>query len=98
MIRSPTVTAYRYDPVKEAQLPPDRRCTFADIIRAIEAGGLLRVLPNPGYPGQQIAEVVVVDYVYRVPFRANADGTEWELITLYPSRRATAAWRQRSAR
>ena len=92
------MTAYRYDPAKEAQLPPNRRCTFADIIRAIEAGGLLRTRPNRRYPGQQIAEVLVVDYVYEVPFRANADGTEWELITLYPSRRATAAWRQRSVR
>jgi hypothetical protein len=92
------VTAYRYDPLKEAQLPPDRRCTFEAIIQAIEAGGLLRVVPNRRYPGQQIAEVLVGSYVYWVPLRANADDTVWEPITLFPNRRATKAWRTRSAR
>jgi hypothetical protein len=56
------------------------------------------VLANPRYPWQQGAEVLVADYVYRVPFRPEADGTVWELITLYPSRRATRAWRTRGSR
>jgi aspartate/methionine/tyrosine aminotransferase len=92
------VTAYRYDPTKDAWLQRHRRCGFETIIQAIATGGLLQVVPNPGYPGQQVAEVMVGGYVYRVPFRPEADGTVWKLITLYPSRRATTAWRQRSER
>lgn len=90
--------AYRYDPAKDAWLQRHRRVGFEAIIQAIAADGLLQVLPNRGYPGQQVAEVLVGGYVYRVPFWPEADGTVWELITLYPSRRATRAWRQRSER
>ncbi|MGH7331605.1 MAG: toxin [Candidatus Rokuibacteriota bacterium] len=86
---------YRYDARKDAWLRRERGRGFETIIRAIEAGGLLRVLPNPSYPGQAIAEVLVAGYVYRVPFRSVAGGTRWELITLYPDRRATRAWRTR---
>jgi len=92
------VTAYRYDPRKDAWLQRHRRVGFEAILQAIAAGGLLQVLPNRRYPGQLLAEVLVGGYVYRVPFREQADGTVWELITLYPSRRATRAWRKRSAR
>lgn len=86
---------YRFEEGKDAWLRREGRIGFAAVIQAIEAGGLLRILPNRRYPGQLIAEVLVVDYVYRVPFRPHADGSLWELITLYPSRRATRAWRTR---
>ena len=86
---------YRFEDGKDAWLQREGRIGFAAVIQAIEAGGLLGILPNPRYPGQQIAAVVVDDHVYHVPFRPQANGTVWELITLYPSRRATRAWRTR---
>jgi hypothetical protein len=89
---------YRFEPRKDARLRATRGRGFVEIIALIEAGHLLEVVPHPHperYPGQSIAEVLVDDYVYRVPFRPNADGTVWELITLFPNRRATRAWRTR---
>jgi len=86
---------YRFEEGKDAWLQREGRIGFSAVIQAIEAGGLLRILPNRRYPGQLIAEVLVGDYVYRVPFRPTADGALWELITLFPSRRATRAWRTR---
>lgn len=88
---------FRWDLAEDARLRREYGIGFEEIIRRMETADLLRIVPNPRYPGQEVAEVLVGDYVYRVPMQPEAEGTV-RLITLYPSRRATRAWRQRSDR
>lgn len=85
---------FRWDFAKDARLREAYGIGFEEIARRMETADLLRVLPNPRYPGQQVAEVLVGNYVYRVPMQPEATGTV-RLITFYPSRRATRAWRTR---
>ena len=82
---------YRFEPRKDALLRATRGCGFVEIIKLIEAGHLLEVVPHPNpwrYPGQAIALVDVEGYVYQVPF-VPVDATTWHLRTIYKSRKAT---------
>lgn len=81
---------FRWGPEKNDQLHLERGGTFEQMVVAIEAGGLLDVLPHPNpakYPNQRILVVSCEGYVYLVPFVEQADHRF--LKTVIPSRKAT---------
>lgn len=81
---------FRWGPEKNDQLRLERGVTFEQMVVAIEAGGLLDVLPHPNpakYPNQRILVVSCEGYVYLVPFVEQADHRF--LKTVIPSRKAT---------
>lgn len=81
---------FRWGPEKNDQLHLERGVTFEQMVVAIEAGGLLDVLPHPNpakYPNQRILVVSCEGYVYLVPFVEQADHRF--LKTVIPSRKAT---------
>jgi len=81
---------FDWDSSKNESLKREREIGFEDIVIAIEEGRLLDVLAhhNPQrYPNQRIFVVVVLEYVYLVPFIEEADRIF--LKTIIPSRKAT---------
>jgi len=75
---------------KNQQLQRDRGISFAEIVTAIEAGGLLDELVHPNqtrYPRQRLLVVALSGYAYVVPCVVQED--EYFLKTLYASRKAT---------
>ena len=75
---------------KNTQLRNERDISFEDIIVAMDGGGLLDVLEHPNikrYPTQRIFVVLVLEYVYLVPFVE--DDEKVFLKTIIPSRKAT---------
>ena len=68
----------------------ERGVSFEDITVAVEAGGLLGIVPhqNPTkYPRQKIMVVEVAGYAFLVPFIEEED--HFFLKTIIPSRKAT---------
>ena len=64
--------------------------SFEDITVAVEAGGLLEIVPHPNsskYPRQKIMVVEVAGYAFLVPFVEVED--HFFLKTIIPSRKAT---------
>ena len=64
--------------------------SFEEITVAVEAGGLLEIVPhqNPAkYPRQKIMVVEVAGYAFLVPFIEEED--HYFLKTIIPSRKAT---------
>ena len=64
--------------------------SFEEITVAVEAGGLLEIVPhqNPAkYPRQKIMVVKVAGYAFLVPFIEEED--HYFLKTIIPSRKAT---------
>jgi uncharacterized DUF497 family protein len=81
---------FRWPPDKNARLSQERGVSFEDITVAVEAGGLLEIVPhqNPKrYPRQKIMVVEVAGYAYLVPFLEEAD--HFFLKTIIPSHKAT---------
>ena len=84
------VKHFNWDPDKNERLKRERGISFEEIVFHIEHGDEVDIVDHPNqerYPGQKISVVVVVDYVYLVPF-IDAD-TEVFLKTIIPSRAAT---------
>jgi hypothetical protein len=81
---------FRWPAYKNELLKAERGVSFEEITVAIEAGGLLDVVPHPNpkqYPRQKIMVVEVFGYAYLVPFVEEED--HFFLKTIIPSRRAT---------
>jgi uncharacterized DUF497 family protein len=81
---------FRWPPDKNGLLLLERGVSFEDITVAVEAGGLLEILPhqNPRkYPRQKIMVVEVTGYAFLVPFVEEDD--HFFLKTIIPSRKAT---------
>ena len=81
---------FRWAPDKNAMLEEDRGVSFEEITVAIEAGGLLEIVPHPHpgkYPRQKIMVVEFAGYAYLVPFVEEDD--HFFLKTVIPSRKAT---------
>ncbi len=83
-----------WNPQKNELLKKERGVSFEEVVVRIAAGELVRIYLHPNqerYPGQKIAEVLVDDYVYLVPFVE----TEAEIFlkTIIPSRKATKSLR-----
>ncbi|MDH3601819.1 MAG: BrnT family toxin [Candidatus Tectomicrobia bacterium] len=79
-----------WNPDKNATLQRDRGISFEEIVAVIEAGGLVANQPHPNrdqYPHQRVLIVAIHNYAYVVP--CVVTGEVYELITLFPSRKAT---------
>ena len=80
---------FRWPTDKNDLLRQERGISFEEITVAIEAGGLLEVVPHPKpskYPRQKIMVVDVAGYAYLVPFVEEED--HFFLRTIIPSRKA----------
>jgi hypothetical protein len=83
-----TMKPYTWRPEKDAELQSRGRPSFAQIVAAIQAGGLRDTLPTHRpdvYGGQQRFIVEWDGDIYVVPFRETA--TEMHLITVHADRR-----------
>ena len=81
---------FRWPPDKNETLKEERGVSFEDITVAVEAGGLLQIVPHPNptkYPRQKIMVVAVAGYAHLVPFIEEVD--HFFLKTIIPSRKAT---------
>jgi len=81
---------FRWPQEKNELLKAARGISFEEITVAVEAGGLLDVVPHPNpkrYPRQKIMVVEVFGYAYLVPFIEEQD--HFFLKTIIPSRKAT---------
>jgi uncharacterized DUF497 family protein len=81
---------FRWPPEKNELLKQERSVSFEEITVAVEAGGLLEVVPHPNqakYPRQKIMVVEVAGYAFLVPFVEEVD--HYFLKTIIPSRKAT---------
>jgi len=81
---------FRWPPDKNDLLKAERGISFEEITVAVEAGGLLEVVPHPNtkkYPRQKVMVVEVTGYAYLVPFVE--EGDHFFLKTIIPSRKAT---------
>ena len=82
--------SFRWSPGKNDLLKQERGVSFEDITVAVEAGGLLEIVPhqNPTkYPRQKIMVVGVAGYAFLAPFVEEED--HFFLKTIIPSRKAT---------
>ena len=82
--------SFRWPPDKNGLLKQERGVSFEDITVAVEAGGLLEIVPhqNPTkYPRQKIMVVEVAGYAFLVPFAEEED--HFFLKTIISSRKAT---------
>ena len=82
--------SFRWLPDKNDLLKQERGVSFEDITVAVEAGGLLEIVPhqNPTkYPRQKIMVVGVAGYAFLAPFVEEED--HFFLKTIIPSRKAT---------
>ena len=68
----------------------EREIGFAEVVVAIESGGLLEIIETPNqekHPGQKMFVVNINNYVYLVPFAE--DNEKYFLKTIFPSRKMT---------
>ena len=62
---------FRWSHEKNEILKMERSVSFEEIVLAVEADGLIDVLPHPNaekYPNQSVLVVTFDDYVYLVPY------------------------------
>ena len=78
------------DPNKQSL--KDRGLTFEMILEAIEAGGLLDVLPDAAHPGQVVLAVRLDGYVHAVACEYR--GQDLRIITAFPSRKLNKIYKQ----
>ena len=86
---------YEWNPEKNEILKNERDISFEQIIFHLMKGDVWRIGDHPDqekYPGQKIYFIIIVDYIYLVPFIEN--GEEIFLKTIIPSRKATRDYRQ----
>lgn len=75
---------------KNKLLKLERDVSFEEVLVAIEAGGLIKVINHPNkerYPNQKIFVVNINNYAYLIPFVE--DKEKVFLKTIIPSRKAT---------
>ena len=88
--------SFRWNIEKNELLKFERGISFEAVVVALETGGLLDLLDHPNpvkYPKQRILLVVIMNYVYLVPFIEEED--HYFLKTMIPSRKATRAYFQK---
>jgi uncharacterized DUF497 family protein len=81
---------FRWNWEKNQTLKEERGVSFEAMVVAVEAGGILDILPHPNpaqYPRQRVLVVALDDYAYLVPFVEEDD--YFFLKTVIPSRKAT---------
>lgn len=72
---------------KNELLKTERGISFEEIALLIEAGNILGIEENPGYPNQKLYILEIDNYAYIVPFVENEN--EIFLKTAFPSRKYT---------
>ncbi len=77
------------DPNKQSL--KDRGLTFEMILEAIDAGGLLDVLPDKRDPARVVLAVEIAGYMHAVPCEFR--GRDLRMITAFPSRKLQKAYR-----
>ena len=86
---------FDWDSAKNEILKDTRQTSFETIVVLLGRGDVWKNAEHPDqvrYPGQRLFFVVINDYVYVVPYEIR-DAVFW-LITIIPSRRATAEYRK----
>jgi hypothetical protein len=86
---------FDWDSAKNEILKDTRQTSFETIVVHLGRGDVWKNAEHPDqvrYPGQWLFFVVINDYVYVVPYEIR-DAVFW-LITIIPSRRATAEYRK----
>jgi uncharacterized DUF497 family protein len=81
---------FRWSSDKNKLLKQERGVCFEEITVAVEAGGLLELVPHPNpakYPRQKIMVVELAGYAFLVPFVEQDD--HFFLKAIIPSRKAT---------
>ena len=84
-----------WDEAKNALLKRLRGISFEEIVEALAQGGPLWIKDHPrprDYPGQRILAVLITGYVFMVPYEETDEKITFK--TIYPSRRATEAYRR----
>jgi hypothetical protein len=76
-----------WSPEKNELLKTEREISFEEIALLIEAGNILGIEENPGYPNQKIYILEIDNYAYIVPFVESEN--EIFLKTAFPSRKYT---------
>lgn len=76
-----------WSPEKNELLKAEREISFEEIALLIEAGNILGIEENPGYPNQKIYILEIDNYAYIVPFVESEN--EIFLKTAFPSRKYT---------
>lgn len=82
---------FRWSEEKNRSLQEQRGIGFAQIVVAVEAGGLLDDYPHPHpskYPNQWVMVVAYMNYAHLVPYVVDDEGQVF-LKTVIPSRKAT---------
>jgi uncharacterized DUF497 family protein len=85
---------FDFSPEKNHQLIKERGISFEEVIKAIEEGALLDILPHPKpekYPNQALFVININDYVYLVPFVRKDENTLF-LKTIFPHRKYTKCY------
>ncbi len=85
------MTIYRWSDDKNREVEATRSVTFAQIVTAIESGGVLNDHPHPNrekYPNQWMMVVAYKGYAYLVPYVIEDEDRVF-LKTIIPSRKAT---------
>ena len=85
---------YSWNEIKDQWLKKNRGIGFKDIVVTIENGGLLDIVPhhNPTkYPKQQIAIILIENYIWMVPFVLESPTTLF-LKTAFPHKKATTKY------
>jgi len=88
--------SFRWNIEKNELLKFERGISFEAVVVALETGGLMDLMehPNPSkYPNQRILLVVIMNYVYLVPFIEEDD--HYFLKTMIPSRKVTRDYYQK---
>ena len=78
---------YLFDKAKNEKLKSERGISFEEIIDYLDAAADIVVYDHPNqiqYPNQKIIELVIKDYIWRLPVKYTAEGIV--LKTAYPSR------------
>lgn len=82
---------------KNRKLVEERGVGFKEIIKAIQRGAVLDIIPHPNskkYPHQEIYVIDIDNYVYLVPFVKNNNSIF--LKTIFPHRKLTRKYLERS--
>ena len=91
--------SFRWNIEKNKLLSSERGISFEAVVVALESGGLLDLLEHTNaakYPNQKILLVVIMNYVYLVPFIEEDD--HYFLKTMIPSRKATRDYFQKGSK
>jgi len=94
-IRHAWTVLFNWDPAKNEILKETRQISFETVIVHLGRGDLWRTAEHPNqeaYPSQRLFFVLINNYIYIVPYEIRAS-VFW-LITIIPSRRATADYRK----